>query len=707
MAESFAETEFKDTVSEVSHVKTLLDTSSLTASTKCTEIKSIPPNTSFKELLETATVFISNLPAVPQYDTFVKVYHSEKWTKILRWRHEGNHSVCTECEKLKAYRRQAHSSKDMESVLRAYHLHLEQMHHDRSVDARINMKAIQSVIKGGKVDGPKLLSLTVDGMDTSKYKCPRNLVLTKEIEGAYRPELKMTGILVEGLLEGYFIIPDMTPKDSNLTISLVNHSLWKVKELLDRQGLGMPEEIRIHSDNAPADQKNVHMLRYAAFLVSSGFFKRATLSMFRRGHSHSKIDQRFSEVRGSLSRAKLLESPDCFQAAIAQGVRARDRRQLHVEVVYGSHDWRKFLEEHMGSSVSGHVQTSKMTKNNMQACHYFEFCQRRHLQAERHGSIQQPDDFKASDTDIIMETKLYVASPMFAQLPIVFAPASMVEAIPGVESIGFATKNALGDKMIKEYTKTAQLVASKPWNMKKAQLFLTTLCGKHWQDRCTLKQLPADASSWTKVPDLEDHLDPKDTNFVNREAHPVTVKFTASKSKPAGPVANQAAGSADVQPPSVTDAGDLCPGTPSDLGDAQMPKAASPKGAPAPKGPPAPKNSPVMKRPGSNLQNPAPKAKAKTAQAAPAKAAPAKAAPAKAAPAKAAPAKAAPKPAPAKAAPKAGAKAEAKAKAKAKAVNPPPGVTLGCGKCRGSGFGCKLCRTKAGMKFDPVTKTWN
>ena len=162
--------------------------------------------------------------------------------------------------------------------------------------------------------------------------------------------------------------------------------------------------------------------------------------------------------------------------------------------------------------------------------------------------------------------------------------------------------------MIKEYTKTAQLVAAKPWNMKTAHLFLATLCGKHWQDRCTLKQLPADASSWTKVPDLEDQLDPKDIDFVNRTAHPVTVKFTASKSKLAAPLANQAAGSADAQPPSVTDAGDLCLGTPSDLGHAQMPKAAT-KGAPAPKGPPAPKNSPVLKRPGKQLAEPGAKSK--------------------------------------------------------------------------------------------------
>ena len=53
------------------------------------------------------------------------------------------------------------------------------------------------------MDGAKLLSFTVDGMDTSKYQCPRNLVLTK----------------------------DLKAKDSNLT-SVVNHSLCKIVSML-------------------------------------------------------------------------------------------------------------------------------------------------------------------------------------------------------------------------------------------------------------------------------------------------------------------------------------------------------------------------------------------------------------------------------------------------------------------------------------------
>ena len=247
---------------------------------------------------------------------------------------------------------------------------------DRGVDSRINMKAMQSVLKGGCVDGQKLLPFTVDGMDTSKYRCPRNLVLTKELEGAFRAELRMVGLLAEGVLEGFYLIPDLTAKDSNLTISLVNHSLNKIKAMLGAQGLSLTEEMRIHSDNAPADQKNAHMLKYCSWMVGMGWFKRCTLSMFRRGHSHSIIDQRFSEVRGSLSRAKLLEGPDDFHAANANGVLARKNRQLHVEVVHGSYDWRNFLQDNIKSSVSGHVQTPAMTEASLQACHYFEFCRR-------------------------------------------------------------------------------------------------------------------------------------------------------------------------------------------------------------------------------------------------------------------------------------------------------------------------------------------
>ena len=82
MAESFAETEFKDTVvATPNNVKSLLDTSSLAASTNATEMKSHPPHTSFKELLDTAVAFIPNLPwCVKAYHTHLGEMHPGQWS---------------------------------------------------------------------------------------------------------------------------------------------------------------------------------------------------------------------------------------------------------------------------------------------------------------------------------------------------------------------------------------------------------------------------------------------------------------------------------------------------------------------------------------------------------------------------------------------------------------------------------------------------
>ena len=181
--------------------------------------------------------------------------------------------------------------------------------------------------------------------------------LTKSFERMARPELRCFGILVEGCLEAFYLIPDTTSKDSSLTTSLVHHALMKTKEMLQKHGIPMPQDLRVHSDNAPADQKNVHMVRWISWLTHQGYFKKAVLSMFRSGHSHNKIDQRFSEVRGALSRARVLESPTDFRDAILAGVMPRQGRELQCEVVYGSYNWHSFLD--VGITLMGHYSDTR------------------------------------------------------------------------------------------------------------------------------------------------------------------------------------------------------------------------------------------------------------------------------------------------------------------------------------------------------------
>ena len=286
MAESFAESTFKDAVVlNGPCLKTLLDTSSLAQAQQSSQVKCLPPNTSLKELLELGLAWVQGLPATPSYCTFLRTYHKEKWNKILHFRFEGQHAKCPDCEKLKEYRRISFSKQDSEKVLKAYHEHLDSMFHDRSVDAKLNEKGFQSCQAGCVIpESERVLNVTVDGMDTSKFRCPRNMTLSKEFERLFRPELKLMGVLIEGVVECYYLVPD-SQKDTNLMLSLVGHSLDHALNLLAKRGLSPPAHIRIHSDNAPSDQKNQQVLKWGSFLTHFGWCKSVTFSMFRTGHT--------------------------------------------------------------------------------------------------------------------------------------------------------------------------------------------------------------------------------------------------------------------------------------------------------------------------------------------------------------------------------------------------------------------------------------
>ena len=290
-------------------LKSLVDSSSLAHAAKSLDQRWLPSNTTLVELLETAWSFANLDGQKPSYSTWVRVWHEDKWNKILKFRGESQHAHCTECEKLKQFRRVAFSKHDTDRVSQAYHQHLSEMIMDRQVDARINAHAaqcMQGLLKDEEGKG-SLLSCTIDSMDTAKFKLPRNFNVTKFMENMHRPECKMTCVLTEGMSEHYFLWADHTTKDSNASLTLLTHSLSESLDHMKKKGLPMPREYRVHADNAPGEVKNQVSLKWSAFLMAAGYFDKITWSMFAVGHSHSKIDQRFSEVRRALSAASVLQ----------------------------------------------------------------------------------------------------------------------------------------------------------------------------------------------------------------------------------------------------------------------------------------------------------------------------------------------------------------------------------------------------------------
>eukprot|EP00974_Lingulodinium_polyedra_P007207 683755-Lingulodinium_polyedra.AAC.1 len=58
---------------------------------------------------------------------------------------------------------------------------------DRAMDARY-AKLSQEKTQGHLVEGA-VLSIAMDGMDQTKFKCPRNVANAKELESLWRPVL--------------------------------------------------------------------------------------------------------------------------------------------------------------------------------------------------------------------------------------------------------------------------------------------------------------------------------------------------------------------------------------------------------------------------------------------------------------------------------------------------------------------------------------
>ena len=85
-----------------------------------------------------------------------------------------------------------------------------------------------------------------------------------------------------------------------------------VEALYKSKLLVLPHNLVILTDNTAREQKNQYALSFLAFLVAAGRFNTVTNNVFRVGHTHMKLDQRFSVVGSALSAAQTLEAPDDF-----------------------------------------------------------------------------------------------------------------------------------------------------------------------------------------------------------------------------------------------------------------------------------------------------------------------------------------------------------------------------------------------------------
>lgn len=441
------------------------------------QVKWLPPGTSIAEMKDLAQTFLPDYKV--SYSTFMACYQT-MWSGRLKIRSEGQHAKCATCARLKEYRRQCHSKSDINRVQGEHSAHVEAVMADRRFDADLNLRAQKSVgaVPGMTDDSQSLLSISMDAMDCAKFKVPRHLEASKEFQNSWRPELTMIGGIVEGLTEHYILADQDIVKNSDLQCTLIGLLLQESVDDLQARGKDLPRHLRIHTDNATGEGKNQTVFYLASWMVRRKLFESVTLSQFRVGHSHGKIDQRFSEVRYALAQTTVLEDPTLFAATIHNGVKPREGRALKVHHVGASLEFKKFFEK-LELQTSGHTQTKAKTNQHIEACHVFNFTRR--SEAEKRSGvlpIQELDGkygIPPHPDDIILSTRLHLADDDESQAPFVFAAAADFDKLPEWHTICKSPRSQFSKRQVKEFEKTAFKISQSPWNLSMGSAYLLKL----------------------------------------------------------------------------------------------------------------------------------------------------------------------------------------------------------------------------------------
>jgi len=96
-------------------------------------------------------------------------------------------------------------------------------------------------------EGDAVLTLCIDGMDQSKFCCPRHARFqrSKESESYWRPQLHFTGAIAHGLFEYYFVADEDCRKDPQVTIEMLSHVIEEAMKEIKARGGETPQHLVI------------------------------------------------------------------------------------------------------------------------------------------------------------------------------------------------------------------------------------------------------------------------------------------------------------------------------------------------------------------------------------------------------------------------------------------------------------------------------
>lgn len=111
------------------------------------------------------------------------------------------------------------------------------------------------------------------------------------------------------------------------------------------------------ADNTAREHKNQYLVIFSAYLVASGRADSVSNHFFIVGHTHNRVDQRFSVIGGALKKSPQLQTPQDFLDVIKNELKAGRNAKIHTEHIDAVHDWKAFFQP-LGITISGIVSTA-------------------------------------------------------------------------------------------------------------------------------------------------------------------------------------------------------------------------------------------------------------------------------------------------------------------------------------------------------------
>ena len=172
----------------------------------------------------------------------------------------------------------------------------------------------------------------------------------------------------------------------------------------------------------PREGVNQTFFTYLAWLQNTEKFDTTSSERLQVDHTHNEIDQRFSEVGSTLSRAPVLEEPEDFRDWMITHVKLVRGRRLHVEILQSTLDFQNWTFP-FGLQISG--ITSNACEPDVNHCWKFvtrelaNDCLGNDLTEVHHADMQE---LPKNSKDIVLLVKQFIHSTCLSQAPLLALP---------------------------------------------------------------------------------------------------------------------------------------------------------------------------------------------------------------------------------------------------------------------------------------------